>query len=107
RRMSCSEAGHALGVHPSSLRYAAPTGTVLMRWDGARQPTVWMTPSPDMDPHDARLELARRYLHVFGPSTGAAFAEWAGIRAADGRAAFAGLAGSLTPVQTPVGEAWI
>jgi hypothetical protein len=27
----------------------------------ARQPTVWSVPPPDVDPRDARLELARRY----------------------------------------------
>ncbi len=80
RKMTYSEVGRGLGVHPNSLRYAAPTGTVLIRWDGARQPTVWTVPPPDVDPREARLELARRYLHVFGPATPAAFAEWAGIR---------------------------
>ena len=69
RRMSCGEAGRALGRHPNSLRYAAPTGRVVMRWDGARQPTIWTVPPPALDPGDARLELARRYLHVFGPAT--------------------------------------
>ncbi len=88
-------------------RYAAPTGSVLIRWDGARQPTVWTVPPPDVDPGRARLELVRRYLHVFGPGTPAAFAHWAGIRPAEGRAAFDALGGSLTPVRTPVGEAWI
>ena len=78
--MTYGEAGRGLGVHPNSLRYAAPTGTVLIRWEGARQPTVWTVPPPDVDPRDARLELARRYLHVFGPATPAAFAQWAGIR---------------------------
>jgi Winged helix DNA-binding domain len=107
RRMSYREVGHALGRHPNSLRYAAPSGRVVMRWDGARQPTIWMLPRPALDPGEARLELARRYLHVFGPSTAEAFAAWAGISAALGRAAFEGLAGSLTPVRTPVGEAWI
>ena len=108
RRMTCSEAGRALGVHPNALRYAAPTGTVLIRWDGARQPPVWTVPPPDADPRDARLELARRYLHVFGPATPLGFARWAGIRpAAAGRAAFDALVGSLTPVRTPVGDAWI
>ena len=108
RRMTYGEAGRALGVHPNSLRYAAPTGTVLIRWDGARQPTVWTVPPPDVDPRDARLELARRYLHVFGPATPVGFAQWAGIRpAAAGRAAFDALVGSLTPVRTPVGDAWI
>jgi hypothetical protein len=74
-RMSCREAGQALGVHPNALRYAAPTGTVVIRWDGARQPTIWTVPTPRVDPLDARLELARRYLHVFGPTTADAFAE--------------------------------
>ncbi|HEX7495809.1 MAG TPA: crosslink repair DNA glycosylase YcaQ family protein [Candidatus Limnocylindrales bacterium] len=108
RKMTYSEAGHALGVHPNSLRYAAATGTVLIRWDGARQPTIWTVPPPDVDPREARLELARRYLHVFGPATPTAFAAWAGIRPrAAGRAAFDALSGSLTPVRTPAGDAWI
>ena len=108
RRMTYSEAGRGLGVHPNSLRYAAPAGTVLIRWDGARQPTIWTVPPPEVDPHEARLELARRYLRVFGPATPAAFAEWAGIRPRTaGRAAFDALGESLTPVRTPAGDAWI
>jgi hypothetical protein len=107
RKMTYGEAGRGLGVHPNALRYAAPTGTVLIRWDGARQPTVWTVPPPDADPGGARLELARRYLHVFGPATPATFAQWAGIRPPAGRAAFDALAGSLTPVRSPVGDAWI
>jgi hypothetical protein len=107
RRMTYGEAGRGLGERPNRLRYAAPTGTVLIRWDGARQPIVWTVPAPDVDPADARLELARRYLAVFGPATPAAFAHWAGVRPAAGRAAFDALAGSLTPVRMPVGDAWI
>ena len=108
RKMTYGEVGRGLGVHPNSLRYAAPTGTVLIRWDGARQPTVWTVPPPEVDPRDARLELARRYLHAFGPATPAAFAQWAGIRPRTaGRATFDALGGSLTPVQTPVGDSWI
>jgi hypothetical protein len=107
RRMSCRDVGRALGQHPVSLRYAAPTGRVLIRWDGARQPTIWTVPPPAVDPADARVELARRFLHVSGPATPEAFAEWSGIPAARGRAAFDALAGSLTPVRTPVGSAWI
>ena len=64
-------------------------------------------PPPDVDPRDARLELARRYLHVFGPATSATFAQWAGIRPAAGRATFDALVGSLTQVRTPIGDAWI
>jgi hypothetical protein len=40
--MSYWEAGRALGVHPNSLRYAAATGRVLIRWEGARWPTAWI-----------------------------------------------------------------
>ena len=107
RTMTYGEAGGALGVHPNQLRYAAPTGTVVIRWDGARQPTIWTVPPPEVDPCDARLELARRYLHVFGPTTPGAFARWAGIASRRGVAAFDGLRRSTTPVRTPVGDAWI
>jgi hypothetical protein len=106
-RMPYGQAGRGLGEPPNRLRYAAPTGRVLIRWDGARQPTIWTVPPPDTDPRDARLELARRYLHIFGPTTSTAFAAWAGIRPALARAAFEGLGGSMVPVRTPVGEAWI
>jgi hypothetical protein len=106
-RMTYGEAGRALSVHPNSLRYAAPTGTVLMRWDGARKPFIWTVPPPDVDPRDARLELARRYLHIFGPATPESFAVWAGIPRRRGIASFDTLRRSLTPVRTPIGEAWI
>ncbi len=107
RTLSANDAGNALGLHPNGLRYAAPTGRVLIRWDGAGRPTVWTVPAPDVDPLDARLELARRYLHVFGPATPAGFARWAGIGDVDGAVAFEALRRSLAPVRTPIGEGWI
>jgi hypothetical protein len=64
-------------------------------------------PPPEADPRDARLELARRYLHIFGPAAPQAFARWAGIGLRHGVAAFEALRQSLTPVLTPVGDAWI
>jgi hypothetical protein len=106
-RMTYGEAGRGLGVHPNSLRYAAQTGTVLIRWAGARAPTIWTVPPPGIDPLDARLELARRYLHTFGPATPRGFVRWAGIASRQGVAAFDALRRSLTPVRTPVGDAWI
>ncbi|WXA98598.1 winged helix DNA-binding domain-containing protein [Pendulispora brunnea] len=107
RKMPFGQAGHGMGVPHNSLRYAAPTGRVLLRWEGARQPVVWTQPAPNMAPRDARLELARRYLHVFGPTTAASFAEWAGISPAAALAAFEALHPALTPVRTPIGDAWI
>lgn len=107
RRMPFGVAGRAMGVPPNSLRYAAQTGTVLLRWDGARQPDVWTVPAPDVDPADARAELARRHLHVFGPATATSFARWAGVGQSEARDAFERLARALTPVTTPVGPAWM
>jgi hypothetical protein len=106
RRMPDREVARALGVG-NRIRYAATTGTILIRWEGARAPTIWVAPRPDVDPRDARVELARRYLHVFGPTTARAFAAWAGIGPAQGRAAFDGLADDLLPVTTPIGDAWM
>lgn len=107
RTMGYGEAGDGLGVNPNRLRYAAPTGTVLMRWDGARQATIWTAPVPKVAPREARLQLARRYLHVFGPTTGTAFAKWAGIGPREGPAAFEALGKSITSVRTPIGDRWI
>jgi hypothetical protein len=107
RRMRYDEAGRGLGINPNALRYAAPTGTVLMRWEGARLPVIWTVPRPDIDPREARLELARRYLHIFGPTTPAAFTKWAGIGSAEGPAAFEALAAEVIAVRTPIGDQWI
>jgi hypothetical protein len=46
-------------------------------------------------------------VHVFGPTTPAAFATWAGIGPAEAAAAFDALKRSLTAVRTPIGDAWI
>jgi hypothetical protein len=105
REITYGEAGRALGVPPNSLRYATTTGTLAIRWHGARQPTIRILPRPDVDPADARLELARRFLHVFGPATPGAFAKWAGISARAAASTFEAL--PLAAVRTPTGEARI
>ena len=107
KRISYGEAGRALGVHPNSLRYASPSGTLLIRWEGARQPTVWTVPPPPVDRRDARLELARRYLHIYGPATPQAFGSWSGIGTQHATRTFEAHGKSLTPVRTPIGDAWI
>ena len=107
RRMPSGQAERALGLPTNMLRYAAQTGTVLMRWDGARDAVVWCGPPHDMESQGARLELARRYLHIFGPSTVTSFARWAGLGNTEARDAFAALSGTLAPAHTPLGDAWI
>ena len=106
-RMVDGEVGRALGVNPNMFRYAATTGTVAIRWDGARAPTVWTVAAPELDPADACRELARRHLHIFGPTTADRFARWAGISQGAAATAFASLEGSLLAVRTPLGNEWL
>jgi len=106
RRATDREIGRAIGIG-NAMRYAATTGTVAIRWEGARAPVVWIVPRPDIEPADACRELARRHLHVFGPTTAGGFARWAGISRASAAAAFASLEGSLSPVRSPLGDEWL
>ena len=106
-RMRYGDAGHALGTHGNNLRYAALTGTLAIRWEGARLPVVWTVPPPDIEPAEATRELARRYLHVFGPARRDGFAKWAGLGVRQAARAFDELAAELLPVATPYGDAWL
>jgi hypothetical protein len=106
-RMPFAQAGRALKVPHNSLRYAAPTGTVLLRWDGSRQPVVWTAPLPEMTPQEARLELLRRYLHILGPGTAVSFGKWAGVLPSEAKATFTALTSELLPARTPTGDGWM
>jgi Winged helix DNA-binding domain len=105
-RMTDREVGRLIGVG-NAMRYAATTGTVAIRWDGARAPAIWTVPAPKIDPADACRELACRYLHVFGPTTAESFARWAGISRRSGAQAFASLEPSLLPVRSPLADEWL
>jgi Winged helix DNA-binding domain len=105
-RVTDREVGRLIGVG-NAMRYAATTGTVAIRWDGARAPALWTVPAPKIDAAEARRELARRYLRVFGPTTAESFARWAGISRRSGADAFASLEGSLLPVRSPLGDEWL
>jgi hypothetical protein len=105
--MAYGAAGRAVGVHGNMFRYGATTGTIRIRWDGARQPTVWTVAAPAMDADTARRELARRYVHVIGPGTAASFGRWAGIRPARAGAIVDSIADELVPVHTVAGDAFV
>lgn len=109
RRMKFDDVDAGVGGVGNRMRYAAPTGTILIRWDGARQPDLWAVPRPKVQPLDARMEMARRHLNIFGPVTPGSFADWAGIGPRRAQAAYDELdaAGELTPVGTPIGDRWI
>jgi hypothetical protein len=106
-RMRYDDAGQALGTHGNNLRYAALTGTLAIRWEGARRPLVWTVPAPTISAAEATLELARRHLHVFGPTRPAAFAKWAGIGARKGVRAYEDLGEELITVRAPTGDAFM
>jgi hypothetical protein len=106
RRETDRQIGRALGLG-NAIRYAATTGTVAIRWDGARAPTVWTVAADEVDPAAARRELARRHLHVFGPTTAERFARWAGISRRSAADAHASLEPSLLPVRSPLGDEWL
>jgi hypothetical protein len=59
---------------------------------------------PEVDPADARRELAQRYLHVYGPANANGFARWAGISRRSAAETFASLEGSLLAVRSPLGD---
>jgi hypothetical protein len=80
RQVDARDAAREIGVHPNMLRYATLIGTVLIRWDGARQPLVWTVPRPAIDPIAARAELLRRFLHTYAVGTRESFGRWAGLK---------------------------
>ncbi|WP_372593267.1 DNA glycosylase AlkZ-like family protein [Actinotalea sp.] len=103
RELPDRQVASAIGVG-NAIRYATTTGRLLVRWDGARAPSLRAIDPPSVDPDEARRELARRHLHVHGPADAWSFARWAGVTAAEGRAALDGIARELLPVRTPVGD---
>ncbi len=105
-RMPDREIHQALALD-NSLKYATTTGTIAIRWEGARAPLVWAVPAPTITPEQARRELARRHLRVFGPTTANRFARWAGIASRAAATTYASLEESLLPVRTPLGEEWL
>jgi hypothetical protein len=86
RRLSV---GDVLDRMPSldhrDLRMACRSGQLRIRWDG-RDTEVEAAARPRVDPVEAQLELARRFLRVAGPPTPEGFAWWAGIADTDARA---------------------
>jgi hypothetical protein len=79
------QVGEALGLdHDGQMRlkWTSVTGRLLIRWDAS---TIELIPHerPDVDPENARVELARRFLTWHGPAAPAQFAKWAGVPPAD------------------------
>ena len=76
-------ADDALAGAPDPYRRGgAATGRYLIRWD-ARTTTLIPREPPDVDPEDARRDLASRYLAWFGETMRPRFAHWAGVSEED------------------------
>lgn len=73
-----------------SLRMAALTGRLLIRWDSSSIKVIPVE-RPAADYEEARLELGRRFLAWFGPATEQRFAWWAGLDPEDARLTWSAL----------------
>jgi hypothetical protein len=87
----------AAGFSLRQVRMAGPTGRVAIRWDAS---ATWVVPieRPAVDPEEARLELARRFLAWHGPAAPGSYARWAGVARVDAVATFHALDPELIPV---------
>jgi len=61
-------------------------------------PQSWLPRWREVDPEEAIVEMARRYLRAYGPATKSDFARWWGAWPGVANAAWSGLANELVPV---------
>jgi hypothetical protein len=66
-------------------------------------PLAWLGSWSDLDPEQALVEVARRYVHAYGPANKEDFAYWWGHWTGVGAAGWAGLQDELVPVNV---EGW-
>jgi hypothetical protein len=88
------------------LREACASGRIAVRWDTT---SLWVreVPRSEIDVSEARLELCRRHVHCFGPTTPKAFSWWSGLSAADARAVWGLLADELVEVDFDAVAGWV
>lgn len=68
----------------------------------------WLRPAPrEPDRRAARAELARRFLHCYGPATAQWFADWTGRSLADAKDAFSLIEDELVEVAVDRKRAWL
>jgi hypothetical protein len=83
---------------PVAVRQSAPSGRIHIRWDASN---IWLIPvdRPELDVEDARRELARRFIHLFGPTTRAALARWTGVKPGEAGETWRSMETELTAVE--------
>ena len=88
------------------LREASASGTIRIEWDGSRT-RWWIVDLPTIDPEDARLELARRFLRSVGPASPEEYAWWSSNTPRDARQTFQFLENELVEVLLKGRRSWI
>jgi Winged helix DNA-binding domain len=86
------------------LRLAGSAGAFVYGWpEGGRQmlmaTDIWLGGGLGGDVRKARLELARRFVHAYGPVAPRHFAAWTGIAASEARNRFDALGRELVTVR--------
>jgi DNA glycosylase AlkZ-like len=86
------------------LRLAGTAGVYVYGWPhGSRQTlmasNIWLNGPLGGDVPEARLELARHFVHAYGPVSPRHLAAWTGMSATDARDRFASLGDELTDVR--------
>jgi Winged helix DNA-binding domain len=86
------------------LRLAGTAGVYVYGWPhGSRQTlmasNIWLNGPVGGDVPEARLELARRFVHAYGPVSPRHLAAWTGMSATDARDRFASLGDELMDVR--------
>jgi len=104
--MCAALGGQELRASAWLVRAACATGRIAVRWTTS---AVYAREHqrPSIDPETARIELCRRHVHAFGPTTPAAFAWWSGVSAPDARKTFDLVAGELMPIDLAGHDAWV
>lgn len=94
------------GAGIDGLREACASGRIVLRWDTtslyARE-----VPRPAIDVHEARLELCRRHVQYFGPTSPKTFTWWSGLPPADAQVVWDELAAELLEVDFEGVPAWL
>jgi DNA glycosylase AlkZ-like len=94
------------------LRLAGTAGVFCYGWPEGRSQMlmatdIWLGEPLGGDVRADRVELARRFVHAYGPTSSRQFAAWTGIGADDARARFAALERELVEVRLDGSPGWI
>jgi Winged helix DNA-binding domain len=98
--------GQEVRGHALLAKAGCATGRIAVRWTTSAL-YVRERERPSIDPETARMELCRRHVHAFGPTTPSAFAWWAGVSVRDARKTFELIADELLRVDLAGHAAWV